>query len=333
MRWYVPATSTNSASWAGKRSYGTCRDITGVFREQAAPPVPRSGYSVADRNLVAGRARRGGQSTKSSLRRRRIRAEVYAVAADVRPAGDRCRGVRNGRRVEPSRLGAGLLDVTVDGDAREPLPTGSSTSSRIGAPDGRPRRTCGPATTENSPPVGRSGARPQIQCAGPASRHHIRPRRPVCDRHRRVLLCDRRGDQRPGRILRLEPRRSGRLSAGSFGAQTPFRLVWHDSAVARKHLAAATTGVGWVRRSPWSTCSTCSASTTSRSTCAEPCLTAGYSCVARTTGSWFVRFPLGTRWKNSRRPTPEGSMHANAEPRERCRGCILAPIGTRRFRR
>jgi len=26
------------------------------------------------------------------------------------------------------------------------------------------------------------------------------------------------------------------------------------------------------------------------------------------------RFPSGTRWKNSRGPTPEGSLHANHEP-------------------
>ncbi len=94
-------------------------------------------------------------------------------------------------------------------------------------------------------PVGRSGTGPHVQCAGPATRQHLRPRRPVRDRHRKVQLRDRRGDLRPRRTLRLEPHAPNDRLRGRFGAQTPFRLVRHDSAITREHLVA-----GYDRRRP-----------------------------------------------------------------------------------
>jgi hypothetical protein len=67
----------------GEAPYGTCRDVIGVFREQAAPPVPQVrllGCRPETPLLTALGA--VGQSTTAGLRRRRIRADVYAVAAD-----------------------------------------------------------------------------------------------------------------------------------------------------------------------------------------------------------------------------------------------------------
>jgi hypothetical protein len=105
---------------------GTCRDVTGLFREQAAPPVPKVRLRGC-RPEVALLAAIGavGQSTEAGLRRRRIRAEVYAVAADD-SATHVIDAVVSGtvESCEPSKLGDGLLDVTVDSDPREPLPTG-----------------------------------------------------------------------------------------------------------------------------------------------------------------------------------------------------------------
>jgi hypothetical protein len=60
-----------------------------------------------------------GQSTEAGLRRRRIRAEVYRVAVDGsvnRVIGAVVSGTIEAG--EPSRLGTGLIDVTVDSDPR-----------------------------------------------------------------------------------------------------------------------------------------------------------------------------------------------------------------------
>ncbi|WP_433788783.1 barstar family protein [Actinoplanes sp. CA-252034] len=89
-----------------------------------------------------------------------------------------------------------------------------------------------------APPLGRSGARPPVRCTRPASPHHVRPRRPVRDRHRRVLLRDRRSNQRPGGYFGWNLDALDECLPGRFGAVAPFRLVWHDSAVAREHLVA-----------------------------------------------------------------------------------------------
>lgn len=105
--------------------YGTCRDVTGVFREPAAPLVSRVrllGCRPEPALLTALDA--VGQSTKAGLCRR-IRAEVHVVAAD----GSATRvidAVVSGtvEAGEPSQLSTGVVDVTVDSDPREPLPTG-----------------------------------------------------------------------------------------------------------------------------------------------------------------------------------------------------------------
>jgi hypothetical protein len=100
--------------------YGTCSDVTGVFREQAAPPVPRVRLLGCRPETPMSTALDAvGQSTEAGLRRRRIRAEVYRVAVDGsvnRVIGAVVSGTIEAG--EPSRLGTGLIDVTVDSDPR-----------------------------------------------------------------------------------------------------------------------------------------------------------------------------------------------------------------------
>ncbi|GAB3899114.1 hypothetical protein GCM10029964_084570 [Kibdelosporangium lantanae] len=131
--------------------WGTCGDVTGVFRERAAAPVPQVrllGCRPEPPLLAALDAL--GQTTKASLRRRWVRGWVHAVATDgsaVPVTGAVVAGTVT--TASPSRHGTGLVDVTVDVVAGEPLPAGSSTSWSTGAPDGRPGGTRGLATTGN----------------------------------------------------------------------------------------------------------------------------------------------------------------------------------------
>ncbi|WP_327038135.1 barstar family protein [Micromonospora maris] len=225
--------------------YGTCRDVSGVFRERAAPPVPQVrllGCRPETPLLTALGA--VGNASKASRRRRRIRAEVHMTAADgaIRPVID---GLVSGTVVagEPSRLGAGLLDVTVDSDPREPLPLGVLDILE----QWRTRR-----------PAARN------EWAG----HHRKLRHHWAG----VTLAHRvdAAEQPPGTTYDLDGRYVTDIEGfycaigeaingpggyfgwnlhalhdclrGDFGARTPFRLVWHDSAVARAHLVAGYDG-------------------------------------------------------------------------------------------
>ncbi|HEX6685963.1 MAG TPA: barstar family protein [Candidatus Limnocylindrales bacterium] len=224
--------------------YGRCRDVTGVFRDQGAAPVPHirlvgcrpEAPMLAKLSALSAL----GPPTKAGLRRRQIRAEVYAVAADgsvSRVIGAAVSGTVEA--AQPSRLAAGLMDVTVALEAREPLPAGV-----LGILahwyDGRP--------TERNLWAGYDR---QL-------RHHWAG---VALSHRRAAP-----DRPPGTTYHLDGRfvtdvegfycAIGEAINGPggyfgwnldalddclrerFGARTPFRLVWHDSAVAREHLVA-----------------------------------------------------------------------------------------------
>ncbi|MGW5416920.1 barstar family protein [Actinomadura geliboluensis] len=219
--------------------YGTCGDITGVFREQAAPPVPRIrllGCRPEAPLLTALDAL--GQSTKASLRRRRIRAEVYLVAADG-SVGQAIGALVSGtvEAGEPSRYGAGLLDVSVGSDPQEPLPTGVLRILEhwyAGRPAGKNLWADYDRELRH-------------HWAGVALGHRSRtPDRSVgttYDLDGR-FVTDIEGFycaigeaiNGPGGYFGWNLDALDDCLCGGFGAQAPFRLVWHDSAVARKHL-------------------------------------------------------------------------------------------------
>ncbi|WP_346534510.1 barstar family protein [Micromonospora sp. DPT] len=225
----------------GEVTYGACRDVTGVFREQAPPLVPKVrllGCRPETPLLTALGA--VGQSTKAALRRRRIRAEVYMAAADGsvgRVIGAAVCGTVDAG--EPSRLGAGLLDVTVDSDPQEPLPLGI-----LGILEhwytGRP--------AEKNLWAGYDREL-RHHWAGVALAHHSdaadRPAGTTYDLDGR-FVTDIEGFycaigeaiNGPGGYFGWNLDALDDCLAGRFGARAPFRLVWHDSAVARERLVA-----------------------------------------------------------------------------------------------
>lgn len=225
---------------------GTCGDVTGVFREHAAAPVPQVRLLGCrpEPPLVAA-LDSVGQSTKAGLRRRRVRGEVHAVATDG-SASLVINAVVSGtvNAASPSRLGAGLLDVTVDVGARAPLPTGVLDILehwRAGRPSQRNLWAGYDRELRH-------------QWAGVALGHMSsapdRPPGTTYDLDGR-FVTDIEGFycaigeavNGPGGYFGWNLDALDDCLCGTFGAQIPFRLVWHDSAVAREHLV-----VGYDRR-------------------------------------------------------------------------------------
>ncbi|MEU9506006.1 barstar family protein [Micromonospora sp. NPDC048170] len=221
--------------------YGTCRDVTGVFREQSAPPVPQVrllGCRPETPLLTALGA--VGQSTKAAQRRRRIRAEVYQATADgsvSQVIGAVVSGTVDAR--EPSRLGAGLVDVTVDSDPREPLPLGilgilehwytrRPAEKNLWAGYDRELRHhwAGVALAHRSDSADR-----------PAGTTYDLDGRFVTDIEGFYCAIGE-AINGPGGYFGWNLDALDDCLGGRFGARAPFRLVWHDSAVARERLVA-----------------------------------------------------------------------------------------------
>ncbi|RFS87523.1 hypothetical protein D0T12_00330 [Actinomadura spongiicola] len=236
---------------------GVCADLTGVFREPTEPPIPHVtlvGCRPEPPLLTAIAA--AHQTTKAGLRRRRVSAEVGAVAADgsAVPLVD---GIVSGTLLSsvPSRLDTGLIDVTIAIDAREPRPAGTRGILDVWF-TGRP--------TERNLWAHYDRTLRDVW-AGVALGHHRREA----------------PDRQPGTVFHLDGRfvtdiegfycaigeaingpggyfgRSlGALDdclSGKWGAETPFRLVWHNSPVARHHLV---TGQDHFRHGPSTTLDT-----------------------------------------------------------------------------
>ncbi|MGH3863420.1 barstar family protein [Actinokineospora sp.] len=218
---------------------GTCQNVTGVFREQAAAPVPQVrllGCRPEPPLLAALDA--VGQSTKAGLRRRWVRGDVHAVATDGSAAqvtGAVVSGTVHAAQL--SLLGAGLVDVTVDVVSGEPLPAGMLDILehwRTGRP---PRRNLWAGYNREL----------RHQWAGVALGYRSgapdRPPGTTYDLDGR-FVTDIEGFycaigeaiNGPGGYFGWNLDALDDCLGGKFGAQAPFRLVWHDSAVAREHL-------------------------------------------------------------------------------------------------
>ncbi|MFI0799183.1 Barstar (barnase inhibitor) [Amycolatopsis lurida] len=226
--------------WDGT-PYGVCEDVTGVFREQAAAPVPQVrllGCRPEPPLLAALDAL--GQSPKASRRRRWLRGDVHMVAIDG-SAGRVIDAVVSGTvsAAAPSRLGAGLLDVSIDVVSGEPLPAGVLDildQRRAGRPS---RRNLWAAYSREL----------RHQWAKVALGHHSSapdpPSGTTYDLDGR-FVTDIEGFycaigeaiNGPGGYFGWNLDALDDCLSGGFGALPPFRLVWHDSAVARAHLVA-----------------------------------------------------------------------------------------------
>jgi hypothetical protein len=221
----------------GDEPYGVCRDITGVFREQAEPPVPHVRLiGCRPEALLLTALGAVGQSTKTGLHRRRLYAEVSEVAADG-SVGLLTDAVVRGTVAagEPSRLGAGLLDVTIDSFPHEPLPTGVLDILEWWR-DGRPPR--------KNLWAGYDRQLRHHWCGVALSRMSGEPDRPPGTTYdldgRFVTDIDGfycaigEAVNGPGGYFGWNLDALNDCLRGRFGAQPPFRLVWHDSAVARE---------------------------------------------------------------------------------------------------
>lgn len=221
---------------------GVCADITGLFREPAEPSVPHiTLVGCLPEPPLLNAVAAAHQTTKAGLRRRRMSADVGAVAADgsaVPLVGGNVSGTVMSS--VPSALGPDLLDVTIAADAREPHPAATRDIVDLWF-TGRP-------TERNL--WARYDRTLRHEWAGVALAYH-RYNDP---------------DQRAGTVFHLDGRFVTDIEgfycaigeaingpggyfgwnldalddclSGKWGAAAPFRLVWHDSAVARRHLIA-----------------------------------------------------------------------------------------------
>ncbi|UMP04910.1 barstar family protein [Amycolatopsis sp. EV170708-02-1] len=222
-----------------------CADIEGLFvdtpADGVAAPVPE--IRLLDCRpepalLVALGAL--GQSSRAGLRRRRIRGEVHAVATDGSTGlviGAGVSGTVNA--AGPSRSVAGLLDVTVELGEGERLPVGVLgilEHWRTGRPSRRNlwagydrdmrHRWAGVA-------LGHLSGAPD----GPPGTTYDLDGRFVTDIEGFYCALGE-AINGPGGYFGWNLDALEDCLRGGFGAQAPFHLVWHESAVAREHLAA-----------------------------------------------------------------------------------------------
>ncbi|GGL55293.1 barstar family protein [Planomonospora parontospora] len=207
---------------------GECLDVAGVFHERpAAPgrPVTLIGFrpEMPLPDVIAGR---------------KITASLLAVQRDGRTVGGA--GVLSAAVISarPSRLGDGLLDIALDGGVEESLPSGVREIFQIWY-DGGPAEPNLWARYDRLLRHHWSGLavnhRPQDLPDKPAGTIYHLDGRFVTDID--AFYCAiGEAINGPGGYF------GGNLDAlhdclrGGWGATSPFRLVWHHSDVARRHL-------------------------------------------------------------------------------------------------
>jgi RNAse (barnase) inhibitor barstar len=219
--------------------YGTCVDVTGVFRDRAAPPVPQVrllGCRPEPPLLTALDAI--GQPTKAAERRRRVRAEVHVVAADG-STGRLVDAVVSGtvQAGAPSQLGAGLFDITIASDPQEPFPTGVLDILRHWR-TGRPVEKNLWADSDRKVRhhwIGIALGRGRGEPDRPAGTTYELDGRFVTNIEGFYCAIGE-AINGPGGYFGWNLDALVDCLRGSFGARTPFRLVWHNSIVAQEHL-------------------------------------------------------------------------------------------------
>jgi RNAse (barnase) inhibitor barstar len=215
---------------------GRCAALAGLFVDRPVTPRVRL-LGCRPEPLLRRALAAIGQSSKAGRRRRRISAEVDAIAADG--SAHRLIGAYVSGTVEaaePSRNAAGLVDVTVECDPYEPLPSGvldvlrqwyagRPTEKNLWARYNRTLRHHWAGVT-----LGRRVSTPDR----PAGLTYDLDGRFVTDIEGFYCAIGEAINGAGGyfgwNLAALDD-----CLRGNFGARTPFRLVWHDAAVARRH--------------------------------------------------------------------------------------------------
>ncbi|WP_235030584.1 barstar family protein [Nonomuraea solani] len=210
---------------------GTCRSVGGVYRERPEPLV-RPATLVGCRPEAPLTA----AIEATSARRRRVAAIIQAVdgAGGETGIGSGVFGAITG--VRPSRLGDGLLDITLNDGVCDPLPSGAREIWQTWY-DGRPTRRN--LWTRYDRAL-------RHEWAGAALSHHAGEDRPAGSTYHfdGGAVTDIEGFycalgeaiNGPGGYFGWNLDALNDCLRGRWGASSPFRLVWHDADVARRHL-------------------------------------------------------------------------------------------------
>jgi RNAse (barnase) inhibitor barstar len=213
-----------------------CADIDGLFADPPTlPPAVLRGCRPGPLLQAALSALRPG----AAAHRRRVAGRIFMVTPDgtpIRMLGPRLAASVTGSR--PSALGAGLLDVAFDDRVLDPKPAGA-------------RQIW--TTWRSRPPVEPGGwtgldsiLRDEWSGAALGHNRYAVPDQPagttyhLDGRH----VTDLEGFfcaigeaiNGPGGYFGWTADALHDCLTGGWGASTPFRLVWHDAAVARAHL-------------------------------------------------------------------------------------------------
>lgn len=232
-----------------------CTEIDGLFADTSGSRVgyPAASPAGSQARLIGCRPEqplraaldalaRGVGAPGGALWRRRVSASVYSVAEDgiaVRVPG-LCGLHASVTTARPSRLGEGLLDISFDAPVSCPMPTGASQIWNLW----RAGRPSVPGLWTGYDSV----LRHEWSRAGLA--HHLpgAADRPVGTTYHLDgrSVTDLAGFycaigeavNGPGGYFGWNGDALHDCVTGGWGAARPFRLVWHDAAVAREHLGA-----------------------------------------------------------------------------------------------
>ncbi|MFI6803336.1 barstar family protein [Streptosporangium canum] len=209
---------------------GECLDIAGVFRKRPSAPVrPVTLIGFRPEASLAG-----------TIEGRKITASIMILQRDGHTAGGA--GLLSATVVtaRPSRLGDGLLDITLDGGIEEPTPSGAREIFQM-------RYDGGPAQPNQWARYDRLlqhewsslalRQRPQGLPDKPAGTTYHLDGRFVTDID--AFYCAiGEAINGPGGYFGWNLDALHDCLCGGWGAASPFRLVWHHSDVARRHLVA-----------------------------------------------------------------------------------------------
>ncbi|MFD1938544.1 barstar family protein [Nonomuraea mangrovi] len=212
---------------------GECLDVAGVFRERPSPsirPVTLIGFRPEAPPLL------------KSIEGRKITASIMTLQHDGRIAGQVALLSATVVSARPSRLGDGLLDITLDGGIEEPTPSAAREIFQMWY-DG------GPAEPGLWAHYDRLLQREWLGLA--VSRHCLQGGLPDKSAGTTYHLDGRfvtdidafycaigEAVNGPGGYFGWNLDALHDCLGGGWGAARPFQLIWHHSDVARRHLVA-----------------------------------------------------------------------------------------------